>query len=296
MIEDFLSMLRAERNASPNTIDAYHRDLTQFLTWLRQKKITLEDLTEKNLQDYLIYLSKKRLLSPSSAARKLSSIRHFFKYLCSEKIISDNPSLHVETPRQKRHLPQVLEKTDVEKLLAHTAEDNSINGFRLHMMLQLLYAAGLRVSELVSLKITDFERIEGNDWVLRITGKGRKERIVPLHQQAVLLWHNYRKTLEPGSLWAFPSRGAMGHITRQRFGQLLREAGRNAGIAEEKLHPHALRHSFATHIMDGGADLRVVQTLLGHADISTTQIYTHVSSQRLQEVVNRLHPLAGKMS
>ncbi len=337
-------MLQAQRNASANTLDAYRRDLTQFLGWARAHKLPIEKLLESDLQNYLISLSQKNHLAPASAARKLSSLRHFFRYLASEHIRDDNPSTHLDAPRQGRTLPDSLTKQEMQILLDTAAQDETIEGARLYAMLQILYAAGLRVSELVGLRLEQLDKLldsEGNEnYFLLISGKGGKERLAPLNNQAMDALNNYLRLLQNDSgegisrhfctenrsvaalhedlstkittklpariilqqphlkklnkkpLYLFPSAAAQGHITRQFFGKLLRELGRKTCIDEEKLHPHALRHSFASHLLAGGADLRVVQTLLGHADISTTQIYTHILPEHLQELVQTHHPLA----
>lgn len=296
IVADFLAMLQAQRNASANTLDAYRRDLTQFLDWASAHKLPIEKMLESDLQNYLVSLSQKNHLAPASAARKLSSLRHFFRYLASEHIRDDNPSTHLDAPRQGRTLPDSLTKQEMQVLLDTAAQDETIEGVRLYAMLQILYAAGLRVSELVSLRLEQLDKLldsEGNEnYFLLIRGKGGKERLAPLNNQAMDALNNYLKKLNKKPVYLFPSAAAQGHITRQFFGKLLRELGRKTCIDEEKLHPHALRHSFASHLLAGGADLRVVQTLLGHADISTTQIYTHILPEHLQELVQTHHPLA----
>lgn len=256
-------------------------------------------------------LRDKRMLSASSQSRKLSSLRTFFKYLSSELMIKDNPLINIDMPSSKKSLPNVLSSDEVDAVLSYVsslrkcAEGNiSPEGIRLAAMVHVVYASGLRVSEMVSLKLSNINKHKMADGTeisyLLIKGKGGKERIAPLNEDAISALNEYiplrgnfapRRVLDEG--WLFASNGKDGHITRQRFGQLLKQVADEVGIARDKLHPHALRHSFASHILSSGTDLRVVQKLLGHSDISTTEIYTHIASDRLHEVVQSKHPLAA---
>lgn len=299
-LADFLNMMRAERGASLHTTEAYRNDITQFFGYLHRRKHPLEQVTTHDIEKFMVTLNKTHQLSSSSCARKLSSLRHFFKFLASEKILSDDPAVTVDSPRQKKSLPTTLTEPEVLLLIETAEKDSSEEGLRMAALLQIIYASGLRVSELVGLKLTQIH-IADRDGLqtafLLVKGKGGKERIVPLHEQAIRTLYQYLRVRkfflnEKESEWLFPSRAAGGHITRQRFGQLLKELGIAAGMDPARLHPHALRHSFASHLLAGGADLRVVQELLGHADISTTQIYTHVLQERLEQLVHAHHPLA----
>lgn len=296
-------MLSAERQASKNTIDAYRRDLSDAALFFTKKKTSFEKATPKDVTAWLTYLSSTMQVSARTSARKLSALRQFFKFLMDEGLRTDNPTGDTEGPRLGRYLPNVLSHEEVGVLLDAAREDASAEGRRLYAFLQILYASGLRVSELISLKLSHLQHIKDkkNATYLFIRGKGGKERIAPLHPEAIRAVDEYL-TLRPQFLskkgqdspWLFPSHGKTGHITRQRIGQLLKELALNTHIDPEKVHPHALRHSFASHLLAGGADLRVIQELLGHADISTTQIYTHVAQGRLKEVVLQKHPLARK--
>lgn len=302
LIESFLEMQLAERGASTNTIAAYQRDLTEFFGFLKRRKLDALSIDRSGLEAYLTTL-KKLDRAPSTSARKLSCLRQFFAFLYSEKHRADNPALTVASPKQGRSLPKVLTQEDILKLL-RTAHDNPTpDGRRMTALLEVLYASGLRVSELVSLKTAQLQKIPNSKSYapyLLVKGKGSKERIAPLNEAALQAVDDYLHvrpvflSKNEKSPWLFPSSGAEGHLTRQRFGQLLKELALKANIDPAKLSPHTLRHSFATHLLEGGADLRVIQELLGHSDISTTQIYTHVSQKRLHDMVNEKHPLAKR--
>jgi integrase/recombinase XerD len=294
LIELFLDMMSAERGSSRNTLAAYRRDLLDLAAVASLKSASREDL-----RAYLETLSASGM-APSSQARRLSAYRQFFAFLYSEGLRKDDPSNAVEAPRQRRPLPKVLSVEDIEKLIdAATAEAaGSGEGRRLLAMLEVLYAAGLRVSELVSLPLSAARTREG---FILVRGKGKKERLAPLNvhaRAAIAAWLEVRDEFLPKgakeSRFLFPSRAADGYITRRRCHQLLKNLAIKAGIDPEKLSPHVLRHAFATHLVEGGADLRSVQTMLGHADIATTQIYTHVAKDRLQAVVASAHPLSRK--
>ncbi len=303
-LEDFLLMMQAERGASRHTLDAYRRDLKHFLQHLTQQEVKVENVVQPVIERYMHGLSVKEGFSPSTCARKLSSIRHFFKFLISEKIREDNPATYIEGPKKKKPLPETLTEHEVNRLIECAAEHESSEGLRLHTLLQILYASGLRVTELVSLKLSSIQITEHNGQpsaFLMIKGKGGKERLVPLHDEAIRAIYAYLKVrceFEQGAetQWLFPSHGKSGHLTRQRLGQMLKSLAMKAGVDPSKVHPHTLRHSFASHMLAGGADLRVVQELLGHADISTTQIYTHVLREHLEQLVHTHHPLAKKSS
>jgi len=293
LIESFLEMMTAERGASRNTILSYARDLDDARAYLKSRKVSFESADRDVLEEYMVSLSKSGL-SPRTIARRLSSLRQLYRFLYTENRRADNPAAQLDTPRQPRTLPKSLTAQDITTLIATARAEGEL---RLTAMLELLYASGLRVSELVTLPARALERKGSERFAfLTVRGKGNKERIVPLHDAAVDALQAYLAQRKDEPKWLFPSRGKEGHITRQRFGQMLKSLAARAGLDPEKISPHTLRHSFASHLLAGGADLRVIQELLGHADISTTQIYTHVEQERLTKLVNEHHPLAGKKS
>ena len=297
-IDAFLEMMSAERGASPNTLDAYGRDLRDASDSMRGK------LTRADAKDVSRYVSSLAAqgLAPRTQARKLSSMRRFFRFLFEEGDRKDDPTSKQEGPKAGRDIPDVLSREEVERLIDACGED-----VRMRCLLELLYGAGLRVSELVSLKLGNLPRRKGGHWETRdiiVRGKGGKDRLCPLGGpalEAISDWLEVRedslpkKTLKANgaAAYLFPSRGKEGHLTRRRLGQMLDALAVEAGIKPSKVHPHALRHAYATHLLQGGADLRSVQTLLGHADISTTEIYTHVLTDELAKLLETAHPLAG---
>ena len=296
LIGAFLDMMLAERNAAVNTRAAYARDLTDVTGFLARKKIDLADASEDDLRGYLKSLGKN---SAKTQARRLSALRQFFRFLCSEKYRQEDPTRVIDAPKLGRSLPKYLSEAEVTRLLDTVARYPGDDGIRLRAMLELLYAAGLRVSELVTLPINSlqFDRA-----LVLVKGKGGKERIVPLGEPAIVAvktWLVVRKRIlgDKNSIpYLFPSlaRGKIAPITRQRVFQLLKELALAAKIDPKRLSPHVVRHAFATHLIEHGADLRSVQTMLGHADIATTQIYTHVAGDRLNRTVAEHHPLAQK--
>jgi len=300
-VEQFIEMMVAERGASANTVEAYQRDLTDFLTFLDKKSLSLAMVARTQVEQYLSVLSKSGMAA-RTVARKLSSLRQLFEFLFNEKFRSDNPTTTIETPRMGKYLPKTLSIDQVGKLLNEARTDMSSKGLRLQAMMELLYGAGLRVSELVGLKLSALQVKDGGKKVdtdfLIIRGKGDKERLVPVHGKARAALSAYLEVREcfltekKPSPYLFPYHRAEGYITRQQFGVMLKELAVKTPIDPEMLSPHTLRHSFATHLLEGGADLRVIQELLGHSDISTTQIYTHVAGERLQKLVQEHHPLA----
>lgn len=295
LIGAFLEMMSAERGAAKNTIDAYRRDLSDYAGFVGGRKQTLLDVPRDTVNAYLEHLRREGL-SASSSARRLSAIRQFHRFLCADAVRSDDPTRIVPSPKARRALPKVLSIAEVDKLLVTAeAEANAANepahqaaSLRLYVLLELLYATGLRVTELVSLRR---QAVMRDTSFLTVTGKGNKERIVPLNDRARDAIKAYLKTLEPGT-WLFPAGGAEGYLSRQVFARDLKSLAGRAGISSARIAPHVLRHAFASHLLAGGADLRVVQTLLGHADISTTQIYTHVLNEKLRDLVETHHPLA----
>ncbi|MEL6830440.1 MAG: tyrosine recombinase [Pseudomonadota bacterium] len=296
-IEAFLEMMSAERGASPNTLDAYGRDLLDASAFLRGKLI---QANADALSAWLRSLADLGLAA-STQARKLSALKRFFRFLFEEGDRQDDPSRRLDSPKQGRPLPDVLNREEMKRLL-DACEDDA----RLRCLLELLYGAGLRVSELVSLRIGNLPRRRKNQWDtsdLIIRGKGGSERVCPLGPPALAAlseWLDLRRAglpdrdprLTRSDAFVFPSRGKTGHLTRRRLGQLLHALALKAGFDPARVHPHALRHAYATHLLQGGADLRSVQSLLGHADISTTQIYTHVLTAELAELLETAHPLA----
>jgi integrase/recombinase XerD len=295
-IEAFLEMLAAERGAAPLTLAAYRTDLDDLAAFLAERGIAVEAADAAVLHDYLGAAATRRL-SPRTLARRLSAIRQFFRFLLSDDARGDDPTAGLDAPRLGRPLPKILSESEVVALIAAAEHLGDAEGARLRCILEMLYATGLRVSELVGLPLAAAQR---DPHFLVVRGKGGKERIVPLSppsRQALAAYLGERgRFLPPGrsSRWLFPSRSAAGHLTRQRCGQLLKELALAAGLDPARLSPHVLRHAFASHLLDHGADLRSVQQMLGHADIATTQIYTHVQSERLRRLVETAHPLARR--
>lgn len=277
-IEVFLEALAAEKGRSQKTLSAYASDLNAAQNAIGD----LLEATNEDIQNYLSNLDEK----PSSVARKSSALRTFYKFLMLEKIISQNPTTNLELPKRGRTLPKYLSIEEIELLISSAGDTK--NSVRLRCMIELLYASGLRVSELCELPMS----ANLGDKLL-IHGKGAKERLIPMHesaQHALHKWLEIRGDTE--SKYVFPSQSNTGHITRDGFFKILKKCAVLAGIAPERVSPHVLRHSFASHLLAGGANLRVIQTMLGHEDISTTQIYTHVLPEQLRETVESAHPLA----
>ena len=294
-IEAFLEMLAAERGAAANTLESYRRDLDQFAAFLAGRGLAPEAAVAEDLRAFLAAQNRAGM-APRTTARRLSVLRQFHRFLFREGIRSLDPAAAIESPRQGRSLPKVLSEREVDDLLAKLRDDPRPEGLRLAALVELLYATGLRVSELVGLPLGAVAR---DPRVLVVRGKGGRERMVPLNEASRQALRDYLavrgRFISGGgpSKWLFPSRGASGHLTRHRLGQLLKQLAIDAGLAPEKVSPHVLRHAFASHLLDHGADLRSVQKMLGHADISTTQIYTHVLNERLKSLVHDHHPLAG---
>ena len=293
-LEPFLEMLAAERGAARATIAAYRNDIADAAR--RVKRGGLEAATAEDLRGYLMRLSREGT-APRSVARKLSALRQFFRFLVLEHVRGDDPTAQLDGPRLGRPLPKVLGQEEVSALLSAARARPGAEGARLVCLLELLYGSGLRVSELVGLPLA---AARGDRRFLLIRGKGEKERLVPLSPPARAALEAYVEARGRhlkggmGSRYLFPSRGASGHLTRERCAQLLKQLALEAGLDPKRLSPHVLRHAFASHLVDRGADLRSVQEMLGHADIATTQIYTHVMGDRLQKLVATHHPLARK--
>ncbi len=293
-LEAFLEMLAAERGASTNTIEAYQRDLIQCARFLATRDVAFDGAGSEDLRSYLAALGDTRL-SPRTVARRLSALRQFYRFLFGEGLRADDPTVGLEAPRQGRSLPKILSEGEVDAMLKAAHARSGPGGARLVALLELLYATGLRVSELVGLPVSAVAR---DPQVLIVRGKGERERLVPLGDAARQALRAYGvergRFLRGGedSRWLFPSRGKDGHLTRHRVAQMLKALAGEAGIDPGRVSPHVLRHAFASHLLNRGADLRSVQKMLGHADISTTQIYTHVLDERLKALVRERHPLS----
>lgn len=293
-LKDFQGWMLIEKGASPRTVESYQSDLLDLASFIG---VPLEKAGFEDLEHYLKDL-KKRGFQPSTQARKISAIKQFFSFLHRQEIIPTNPSKNVRFPKQTRSIPSTLSVDEVQSLLDCAYSDLTPEGIRLACILEMMYASGMRVSEIVSLP---FSAIRYNlstgviDKRIVIKGKDQKERMVPLTQKAIesiMAYLSVRINYFKGnkSNWFFPS--GLSHITRQRLGQLLKELALKAGIAKDKVSPHVIRHAFATHLLQNGTDLIVIQKLLGHSDISTTQIYTHLDKSHLMELVDKFHPMA----
>ncbi len=299
-IETFLEMLTVERGASANTIDAYRRDLRLFAEFAGCAGVAVE-AADRDLLRAFFAAEAAAGRSPRTSARRLSALRQFYRFLYGEDVRLDDPSAGIDPPRRGRPLPKYLSEAEVERLFEVAAAMKGAEGLRFTALLEILYAAGLRVSELVGLPLSS---ITADSTALRVRGKGGRERLVPLTQPAqaaIAAYLPVRETFvspsvkrrrEGASPWLFPSRAGNGHLTRVRFGQLLKQAAIAAGLDPDRVSPHVLRHSFASHLVAHGADLRSVQQMLGHADIATTQIYTHILDDQLTRLVEAAHPLA----
>ena len=294
-IEAFLEMMAVERASARNTLVAYGKDLADAEAFLKLRGHDLGGAAAEDIEAYFVALGE-RGLSPATASRRRAAVRQFYRFAVAEGWRADDPARRVDAPAKGRPLPKLLSRAEVERLIAAAAARDGAAGLRFACMVELLYAAGLRVSELVGLTLA---AVAGDPAYLIVKGKGGKERLAPLNaaaREAVKAYIEARRAFLPAGVkqspWLFPSRGAAGRLTARRVAQMLDEAAADAGIDPARVSPHVLRHAFATHLLEGGADLRVVQTLLGHADIATTQIYTHVAGERLREAVAKAHPLA----
>lgn len=306
-LSEFLGAIAAERGVAQNTLDAYERDLDDFHAYLARQGLDPASAQHQDIAAYLRSLAQSGLAA-SSRSRKLSAIRQFYKFLLGENCIAEDPTEGLTSPKKERPLPKTLSVAEVDRLIETarsqidgTSGRERLRALRLYCLLEMIYATGMRVSELVSLRRSV---LTGDRRLLTIKGKGGRERQVPMNSAAQAALEQYLAigteadgdhTLSrmASSVWLFPSSGTEGHLTRQRFGQDLKELAIAAGLAPDRVSPHVLRHAFASHLLDRGADLRAVQKLLGHADISTTEIYTHVLEERLKRLVHEHHPLAS---
>ncbi len=288
---DFISFCRMEKGLSANSLDAYSRDLAAFRIFAEKSSDSSRYPDAELLVSYLNSLYEKGLDS-RSIARHLSAMRGLFRYLQTEGKIPNDPTEHLETPKQWSKLPKYLNREEIERLVA-APEKTKPSGLRDHAMLELLYATGMRVSELVQLRSSALDDRMG---LVRVTGKGNKQRLIPVHERALGAVRDYAHTARPALLKGRSSPALFvtargGPMTREAFWAAVKAAGRRAGISHQ-ISPHVLRHTFATHLLEGGADLRSVQAMLGHSDISTTEIYTHVVRSRLRDTIDRHHPRA----
>ncbi len=303
-VEAFLEMMSAERGAAQNTLASYKRDLDDARAFMKRRGVALTEAASADLSAYLSDLAAQGFEN-SSQARRLSSLRQFYKFLYAENLRGDDPSGIIDAPKKNRPLPKILNEDTVGKMLTLAAEEAQRPGpgqtdrLRMAALLELLYATGMRVSELVSLPA---RVLNGEGRFLLIKGKGNKERMVPLSRPAIAALDAYGAALKaetaskdgPDSPWLFPARSKEGYLPRQVFARDLKALAARAGVPAAAVSPHVLRHAFASHLLQNGADLRAVQELLGHSDISTTQIYTHVLDEQLQKLVHEHHPLAKK--
>ena len=293
-VETFLEMLLAERGVARQTIEAYANDLADFGDFTAKRGCGVAAADTALIRRYLANLTRAGA-APSTSARRLSALKQFHRFLFGEGLRPDDPCAAIEGPRRGRTLPKLLGEAEVGRLLDAAHRREGPEGARLTALLETLYATGLRVSELVALPTA---AVKNEEPILFVRGKGGRERIVPLGEAAQSALQSYlavRNHFVPGdepTPWLFPSRSRAGYLTRQRFAQILKGLAQECGIDGDRISPHVLRHAFASHLLAHGADLRAVQAMLGHADISTTQIYTHVLEERLERLVHEHHPLA----
>ena len=301
-VSNFLEAQAAELGAAQNTLAAYARDLTEFCDWLAGKSSSLAKAGQADVEAYLVWCDAQGL-AKSTRARRLSAIKQLYRFAYEERLREDNPAITIKGPGRDQRLPKTLSEAEVDALLdaARQSAKKKQDRVRNTCLMELLYATGMRVTELVSLPVA---AARGDPRMLLIKGKGGKERMVPLSppaRDALAAWLTLRDTAEDAarskglapSAYLFPSKGKLGHLTRHRFYMLIKELSVHAGVSPAKVTPHTLRHAFATHLLANGADLRAIQTLLGHADVATTEIYTHVLEERLRDLVLEHHPLAA---
>lgn len=301
-LQNFLDAQAAERGAAQNTLSAYSRDLTDFYEWLQREGLDFDTAQRANVESYLVYCDAQGLAA-STRARRLSAVKQLYRFAFEEGLRGDNPAVQISGPGRRKTLPKTLSIEEVDALLdaSATSGRTASDTVRNICLMQLLYATGMRVTELVSLPVSS---ARGDPRMVLVRGKGDKERMVPLSppaRDAMADWLAVRDAAEekgakdgkPASLFLFPSRGKSGHLTRVQFFNLVKSFAIAAGVSPERVTPHVLRHAFATHLLQNGADLRAIQTLLGHADLATTEIYTHVLEERLKDLVLDHHPMAN---
>ncbi|MCW9035940.1 MAG: site-specific tyrosine recombinase XerD [Rhodospirillales bacterium] len=298
--ENFLEMMAAERGAAVNTIDSYRRDLDLFSDFITRRGEDLETAGADDIRAYLTAMNREGLAA-STSARRLSTLRQFYKFLFAERVRSDDPCASLDSPKLGQPLPKYLSEGEVERLLSAAREIEGAKGVRMTALLEVLYATGLRVSELVGLP---FSALRNDNGVLLVKGKSGKERMVPIHGPACEALDAYlevrgffldeKTSNRDQQRWLFPAQSKTGYLTRAGFAQTLKKLAIKAGIEPSRVSPHVLRHSFASHLLAHGADLRSLQQMLGHADIATTQIYTHVLESKKKNLVENAHPLAKR--
>ena len=296
LVDQYIEFLIVQRNLSKNSCFSYRTDLKQFLNFIGEKKLLYVD--DSIVKKYILFLSSR--YSVSSHARKLSVVKQFFNFLLNEKKIIENRFLDLNSPKSEKKLPSVLSESEINMIFDEAYKDKSAKGIRFITMMEIMYATGIRVSELVGLKIASLKEDFSS---ILILGKGKKERYVPLTETAKAAIIEYLKVREnliknesKGSIFLFPTNSKSSHITRIRFFQILKGVCMKLTIDPNRVSPHVIRHSFATHLLDRGVDLRIIQTSLGHADISTTQIYTHVQTRKLKNIIENKHPLKSSIN
>ena len=296
LVDQYIEFLIVQRNLSKNSCFSYRTDLKQFLNFIGEKKLLYVD--DSIVKKYILFLSSR--YSVSSHARKLSVVKQFFNFLLNEKKIIENRFIDLTSPKLEKKLPSVLSESEINMIFDEAYKDKSARGIRFITMMEIMYATGIRVSELVGLKIASLKEDFSS---ILILGKGKKERYVPLTETAKAATIEYLKVREnliknesKGSIFLFPTNSKSSHITRIRFFQILKGVCMKLTIDPNRVSPHVIRHSFATHLLDRGVDLRIIQTSLGHADISTTQIYTHVQTKKLKNIIENKHPLKSSIN
>lgn len=296
LVDQYIEFLIVQRNLSKNSCFSYRTDLKQFLNFIGEKKLLYVD--DSIVKKYILFLSSR--YSVSSHARKLSVVKQFFNFLLNENKIIENRFLDLNSPKSEKKLPSVLSESEINMIFDEAYKDKSAKGIRFITMMEIMYATGIRVSELVGLKIASLKEDFSS---ILILGKGKKERYVPLTETAKAAIIEYLKVREnliknesKGSIFLFPTNSKSSHITRIRFFQILKGVCMKLTIDSNRVSPHVIRHSFATHLLDRGVDLRIIQTSLGHADISTTQIYTHVQTRKLKNIIENKHPLKSSIN
>ena len=296
LVDQYIEFLIVQRNLSKNSCFSYRTDLKQFLNFIGEKKLLYVD--DSIVKKYILFLSSR--YSVSSHARKLSVVKQFFNFLLNENKIIENRFLDLNSPKSEKKLPSVLSESEINMIFDEAYKDKSAKGIRFITMMEIMYATGIRVSELVGLKIASLKEDFSS---ILISGKGKKERYVPLTETAKAAIIEYLKVREnliknesKGSIFLFPTNSKSSHITRIRFFQILKGVCMKLTIDSNRVSPHVIRHSFATHLLDRGVDLRIIQTSLGHADISTTQIYTHVQTRKLKNIIENKHPLKSSIN